>query len=464
MYALVLLLYLVLMVLAGIYYSKRKVHNDTDFLVAGRSLSFFVLTGTLLATFVGSGSVIGGASFVFQNGPGAAVFFFAGTPIGAMAMYLFLAKRIRESEATTIPELIERRYGRHARTVGSIIILLAYIGIVAYQFIGGGYALHLAFDIPAWQGTLISACLITVLATMGGLVSVAYTDFISALIIFVSMLIGVPLVLSQLGGLSGLYAALPTEQQSWTGGLSLWQAIGFFLPLFLLLLGDQNLFQRFAAATDGNTAKRSALGFCITGLIAITLIVILVCGARVMFPDINPDTAMLVMAEQGLPGILGAFLLASVVALILTTGNSYLLSASANLTQDLVGGLFGVSIPERKRLAFNRVSVAGLGIAAYVLGSFFPSVLAIQMYSYGMYGAAITPALLAALLWKRATAWGGMAGMLTGCIVTLVWEIGLGKPLGWNSVLVAMPLATLMLVVVSLLTPSANERTQGLRQ
>ncbi|QEM84117.2 sodium:solute symporter family protein [Halomonas binhaiensis] len=464
MYAFVLSLYLVLMVCAGIYYAKRKVHDDKDFLVAGRSLSFFVLTGTLLATFVGSGSVIGGASFVFQNGPGAAVFFFAGTPIGAMVMYLFLAKRIRESEAMTIPELIERRYGRHARTVGSIIILLAYIGIVSYQFIGAGYALHLAFDIPSWQGTLISAVIITVLATIGGLVSVAYTDFISALIIFVSMLIGVPIILSQLGGLSGMYAALPVEQQSWTGGLSLWQAIGFFLPLFLLLLGDQNLFQRFAAATDGGTAKRSALGFCITGMVSIVLIVVLVCSTRVMFPDINPDTAMLVMAEQGLPGIVGAFLLSSVLALILTTGNSYLLSASANLTQDIASGLFKISIPEHKRLGFNRISVAGLGIAAYVLGSFFPSVLAIQMYSYGMYGAAITPALLAALLWKRATSWGGLAGMLTGCIVTLVWEIGLGKPLGWNSVLVAMPLATLMLVVVSLLTQSANERVQALKQ
>ncbi|ALM54723.1 sodium:proline symporter [Halomonas huangheensis] len=449
------------MVLAGIYFSKRKVRNDTDFLVAGRSLPFFVLTGTLLATFVGSGSVIGGASFVFQNGPGAAVFFFAGTPLGAMAMYLFLAKRIRESEATTIPELIERRYGRHARTVASIIILLAYIGIVSYQFIGGGYALHLAFDIPAWQGTLISAVIITILATLGGLVSVAYTDFISALIIFVSMAIGVPLVLSQLGGLSAMYTALPTEQQSWTGGLSLWQAIGFFLPLFLLLLGDQNLFQRFAAATDGRTAKRSAMGFLVSGVISITMIVILVCSARVMFPDINPDTAMLVMAEQGLPGLLGAFLLSSVVALILTTGNSYLLSASANLTQDIVGGLFGAKIPENKRLGFNRISVAGLGVGAYVLGAFFPSVLAIQMYSYGMYGAAITPALLAALLWKRATAWGGLAGMLTGCIVTLIWEIALGKPLGWNSVLVAMPLATLMLVVVSLLSPSSNQRAEA---
>lgn len=463
MHATILIVYLISMVLAGIYFSKRKVHNDTDFLVAGRSLPFFVVTGTLLATFVGSGSVIGGASFVFQNGPGAAIFFFAGTPIGAFVMYWFLARRIRESEATTIPELIETHYGKHARTVASFIILLAYVGIVSYQFLGGGYALNIAFGLPTWQGTLISAGIITMLATLGGLVSVAYTDFISAIIIFVSMLIGVPIVLSELGGFSGMLGALPSEQRSLTGGLSLWQAIGYFLPLFLLLLGDQNLFQRFAAATDATTARRSAMGFMITGFISIVLIVLFVSSARVLFPDINPDTAMLVMAQQGLPGVLGALLLSSVVALILTTGNSYLLSCSANLTQDIITGLFNVSIPSTKRLVFNRISVAGLGIVAYVLGAFFPSVLAIQMYSYGMYGAAITPALLAALLWKRATPLGGLAGMITGGAVTLIWEIGLNKPLDWNSVLVAMPLATFALIIISLLTQPASSNAQTSR-
>lgn len=460
MHATILVVYLISMVLVGVYFAKRKVRNDADFLVAGRSLPFFVVTGTLLATFVGSGSVIGGASFVFQNGPGAAIFFFAGTPIGAFIMYWFLARRIRDSEATTIPELIERRYGKHARTVASLIILLAYIGIVSYQFLGGGYALNIAFGLPTWQGTLISAGVITLLATLGGLVSVAYTDFISAIIIFVSMLIGVPIVLSELGGFSGMLAALPSEQRSLTGGLSVGQAISYFLPLFLLLLGDQNLFQRFAAATDSTTARRSAMGFMITGFISIVLIVLLVSSTRVLFPDINPDTAMLIMAQQGLPGILGALLLSSVVALILTTGNSYLLSSSANLTQDIVTGLFNVSIPTAKRLVFNRISVAALGIVAYVLGAFFPSVLAIQMYSYGMYGAAITPAFLAALLWKRATPMGGLAGMITGGVVTLVWEIGLDKPLGWNSVLVAMPLATLALILLSLLTRPASNHAQ----
>ncbi|WP_198655626.1 sodium:solute symporter family protein [Salinicola sp. CR57] len=450
MQAFFVIAYIVLMVVIGLYFSRRKVHDDTDFIVAGRSLSTLVLTATLLATFVGSGSIVGGASFVFQHGPGAAIFFFAGTPIAALVVYFLLAQKMRRSRATTIPGLIEERFGSTARSIASLIILLAYVGIVSYQFTGAGQALNLAFGLPVWQGVVIAALVMIGLATMGGLVSVAYTDYLSAIIIFGSMLIALPLVLTRLGGLGDMMDALPATHQTLLGGLTPWQALGYFLPLFLLILGDQNLFQRFAAARDPATAKKAAMGLVIASIVCTSLITLLVCATRVMYPDITPSTAMMTLAQQGLPTVVGGLLLASLVALLLTTGNSYLLSASASLTQDILGGLLKLNIPAGKALLVNRLTVVGLGILAWVLGAFFPSVLAMQMYSYGMYGAAITPVFLAALLWPRATPAGALAAMIVGGVMTLVWEIALGKPMGWNSVLVAMPLAALTLIAVSL--------------
>jgi len=450
MQAFFVIAYIVLMVVIGLYFSRRKVHDDTDFIVAGRSLSTMVLTATLLATFVGSGSIVGGASFVFQHGPGAAIFFFAGTPVAALVVYFLLARKMRRSRATTIPGLIEERFGPTARSIASLIILLAYVGIVSYQFTGAGQALNLAFGLPVWQGVLIAAVVMIGLATMGGLVSVAYTDYLSAVIIFGSMLIALPLVLTRLGGFDGMMEALPATHQTLLGGLSPWQALGYFLPLFLLILGDQNLFQRFAAARDPATAKKAAMGLVVASIVCTSLITLLVCATRVLYPDITPSTAMMTLAQQGLPVVVGGLLLASIVALLLTTGNSYLLSASASLTQDILGGLLKLDIPQNKALMVNRLTVVGLGILAWVLGAFFPSVLAMQMYSYGMYGAAITPVFLAALLWPRATPTGALAAMIVGGVMTLVWEIALGKPMGWNSVLVAMPLAAVTLIGVSL--------------
>lgn len=449
--------YLILMVALGLYYAKTKVQNDADFMVAGRSLSYAVLIGTLIATFVGSGSIIGGASFIYQHGPLAAIFFFAGTPVGIIILYFLLAERIRAAATYTIPEIIEKRYGKFARGVAALIILFAYVGIVSYQFIGGGYALNVTLGMPVWLGSLISAAVMIFLAMIGGLVSVAYTDFISAIIIFVSLLVALPLALAHVGGAAAMFHALPAAKQTWTGGLSVVQVLGYFLPLFLLLLGDQNIYQRFSAARDTVTARRSAAGFFVGAILINALIILLVATTIIAFPGIKPGTAVLVLGAKGLPSVLGGFILAAAVGLIITTGNSYLLSSAGNLVHDLYLNVFGRRIAEAKRLTADRGTVLVLGVIAYCLGTFFPSVLAIQMYSYTMYGAAITPALIAALVWRRATAAGGIASILMGGVATLVWELGLHRPMHWNSVLVSLPLSILTLIVVSLATQEPSE-------
>lgn len=465
----IVMAYLVLMLVIGLYFARSRVKDSDDFMVAGRSLPQWILAGTLLATFVGSGTIVGGASFIYQFGPFAAIFFFAGTPIGIIVLYFFLADRIRGLAKYTVPEILEIRYGAFARAFGGITILLAYVGIASYQFTGGGYALNIAIGIPVWVGTIITAFVVIFLATVGGLISVAYTDAISAVIILAGLLIGLPLILSEVGGLGALFSNLPETQGSWNGGLSVPQLLGYFLPLLLLLLGDQNVYQRFSSAESPETARRSAVGFFVGAVAMVTLVTLLASASIILLPEINPDTAVLALAgSETLPTVLGGFLLAAAVGIIITTGNSYLLSSAGNFVYDIYLTLFGREIPEGRNLLFDRLAVVALGALAYVLGAFFPSVLAVQIYSYTIYGAGITPALVAALVWRRATAAGGVASIVVGAAATLVWEIPLGRPFEWNSVLVALPLSIVVLVVVSLLTGGsssgqlAGERAAGM--
>ena len=448
----IILFYLVVMSLIGLYFARSRVRSSEDFMVAGRSLPQWILAGTLLATFVGSGTIVGGSSFIYQYGPFAALFFFAGTPIGIIILYYFLADRIRGLAKYTVPEILEIRYGAFARAFGGITILLAYVGIASYQFTGGGYVLNITTGIPVWLGTIITAVVVIFLATVGGLISVAYTDALSAVIIIVGLLIGFPLILGEVGGFSGLFAGLPEAKASWNGGLSIPQLLGFFLPLLLLLLGDQNVYQRFSSAESPETARKSAVGFFVGAMLVVSLVIVLASSAAVLLPQIPPDTAILSLAGESLPVFLGGLLLASSVAIIITTGNSYLLSAAGNLVYDIYSNLFGRRIPEGRGLLHDRIAVAVLGVVAYALGAFFPTVLALQIYSYTIYGAGVTPALVAALVWRRATPAGGVASILTGAVVTLVWELVLGQPLDWNAVLVALPASIIVLVVVSLMT------------
>ncbi|WP_436371712.1 sodium:solute symporter family protein [Cytobacillus sp. BC1816] len=454
-YLVAVILYLILMALIGVYFAKKSVKNSDDFMVAGRSLPLFVVMGTLLATFVGSGTVVGGASFIYQYGPFAAIFNLSGGIVGAIILY-FIASKIRKIEIYTVPELLERRFGKTALYISSIIIIFAFVGITAYQFTGGAYVLQLTTGIPLEVGAIIMCALVIFLTVSGGLFSVAYTDALSAILIIIGFLFGVPFALNAVGGFEGLSLSLPEMNKTWNGGLTFPQLLGFFLPLFLLVLGDQNMYQRFSAAKDPNVARKSTIGFFVGSVFVISLTIILATTSIVLFPDIKPDTAILSLAIDGVPLVIGLLILCSAVAFIITTATSYLLSASGNIVSDLIQRSSKRKLPESKLLWYNRVIVVILGVLAYVLGQFFPSVLAIQMYSYTMYGASLTPAILATVLWKNATKAGVISSMIVGGSATMIWEIGLNRPLDWNSVLFALPLSVLTLIIVSLATRNKN--------
>ncbi|MCS0789921.1 sodium:solute symporter family protein [Cytobacillus firmus] len=454
-YLVAVVVYLVLMALIGVYFAKKSVKNSDDFMVAGRSLPLFVVMGTLLATFVGSGTVVGGASFIYQYGPFAAIFNLSGGIFGAIILY-FIASKIRQIEIYTVPDLLERRFGKTALYISSVIIIFAFVGITAYQFTGGAYVLQLTTGIPLEVGAIIMCALVIFLTVSGGLFSVAYTDALSAILIIIGFLFGVPFALNAVGGFEGLSLSLPEMNKTWNGGLSFPQLLGFFLPLFLLVLGDQNMYQRFSAAKDPNVARKSTIGFFVGSVFVISLTIILATTSIVLFPDIKPDTAILSLAIDGVPLVVGLLILCSAVAFIITTATSYLLSASGNIVSDLIQRSSKSKLSESKLLWYNRVIVVVLGVLAYVLGQFFPSVLAIQMYSYTMYGASLTPAILATVLWKNATKAGVISSMIVGGSATMIWEIGLDRPLDWNSVLFALPLSVLTLIIVSLATRNKN--------
>lgn len=450
-YLVVILFYLLIMGGWGIYFAKRRVHTGDEFMLAGRSLPLWVMMGTLIATWVGSGTVIGGAAFVYEYGPLAAIFFFAGAPVGIVILYFFLARRVRALSSYTLPEVLERSYGPWARVLGAVCILLAYVGITSYQFLGGGYVLSLTTGIPVELGSALTAGFVIFLALTGGLLSVAYTDAVSAILIVVGLIAGLPFALGAVGGID-FFHELPPSHLTWSGGLTKAQLLGFFLPLFVLILGEQNMYQRFAAARDTATAKRANIGFFVGDIVVVGLVTVICSAAVLLYPQIQADTALLRVALDAMPFVVGAPLLAAAVAFIITTGDSYLLSCSTNVTHDFYLRFVDGKASQKFQLWLTRGVVLVLGAIAYLLGTYFPSVLALQMYSYTMYGAAITPAVLAAFLWKGVTRAGGIASILVGGGGTLVWEIGLGRPMDWNSILFSLPLSILALVGVSLLT------------
>jgi len=454
----ILVIYLAVMVGVGLWFSRSKVvSTGDDFVFAGRSLPRPVMIGTLLATWVGSGTIIGGASFAYTYGPLASIFFLAGTPVGIIVLY-FVAKRIRRSATYTVPELLEQRYGVAVRIIAALITVLAYTGIVAYQFTGGGYVLSVITPLSPTTGAIIVAALVTFLAVGGGLKSVAWTDFLSALLIVMSLAVALPLVLGmEVGGLGDYWSALPETSTTISGGLSPLQLLGFFLPLFMLILADQNMYQRLGAAKDESEARSSTAGFFVTSFLVTVPVALLGSAAVILMPEISPDTAVLSLAGQGyLPTVIGGLLLAGALAFIITTGSSFLLSGAGNVVYDAVKRLFGVELEDRQRLKVHRLAILGIAAVAYVLGRFFPTVLELQMYSYTVYGVAIAPPVLAIFFWKRASKWGAISSMVVATVTTITWE-QLGRPFELNAILISLPATLLTLVAVSLMVPDRRD-------
>lgn len=458
-YIVAIVVYLLGISAYGFYVNKKYVKTNDDFVAAGHSLPLPVLIGTLLATWMGSGMITGTANFIYEYGPIASIFFLIGEPMGLLLIAIFLAKRVKEKMSYTIPELFEKKYGPVARIIVAICIVLAYVGIVSNQFSAGGLILNLITGVSVETGTIISAIFVVFLSVVGGLVSVAYTDAIGTLIIFIAMIIGLPFVVGQAGGVTDFIAAIPAEKITLTGGLSNVQLIGYMLPVIFLVLGEQNIYQRFAAAKDPKEAQKSGFGLFWLAVLLDFLVITITATAIVLYPNLeNPDTAFFQVA-MGIPQVIGATLMACSTALFITTADSYLLSAATNVVYDIWVRLFKPNATDDQKLKGTRICIILLAILALATGSLFPSLLNIQMYAYSMYGAAITPALLGALFWKKATKAGGLCSILVGGGTVLIWDVVLGTPGGFNSILLAGPLAILVLIIISLLTQKNTLKT-----
>jgi Na+/proline symporter len=455
-----------------------KVKTKADYLVAGRSLPAYVLIFTLLSSWIGAGSLFAGAENAFRNGF-AALWGPAGGWLGLLIIY-FVAPRARKFAQFTIPDLLEERYNTAARILGTIAILFAYTAIASYQFRAGGDIMHLIFpSVAKTQGTIIIAAFVIVFTALAGMASVAYMDVVIGMLISCIGIIAVPEMLSRAGGWAGLHAALPATHFSlfgeWgiTAGVrnqqeALLKALEYFFPTFLLLIGNQSMYQKFFSAKSEKAASRAVIGWVCGTLVLETLIVSLAVIGSARFLQTNasvvdfaPREIIPYSARHFLPPFVGALLMGAVFAKVISTANNYLFSPATNLINDVYTRFLNPQASQKNVLLVSRITVVGLGIWALVQGIHLTSVLAKAMYAYTIYGAAITPVVMAAFFWRRATREGAVACLLSGTAITVAWDSVKGSlPLviaERDAVFPALIVSVAALVIVSLLTPAPDK-------
>ncbi len=413
----------VVLVLAVVTAVKtRSVHNQTDFLVAGRKLPWTVLVFTLLSSWIGAGSLFAGAENAYRNGF-AALWQPAGGWLGLMVIWK-IAGRARRFAQFTVPDLLESRYNATARVLGTIAIVISYTMITSYQFKAGGDILHLIFpSVDRSTGMYIIAAFVITFTAAAGMASVAYLDLVVGLLVTTIVIIALPLLLSAVGGWQEVHRLLPASHFTPLGDLTIWQALGLTLPTMLLLIGNQGMYQKFFSARSEKDARRAVGGWIVGTLILETLLIALaVVGSSTFHPD-NPREILLISARLGLPPLVGAILLGGIFAKVISTANNYLFSPASNLIHDVYGRFVAKKGDERKSLLLSRITVVALGLFALLQAAHFESILRAALYAYTVYGAAVTPAVLAGCCSRRVNTAGAITSIASGTLVTVLWNL-----------------------------------------
>jgi SSS family solute:Na+ symporter/sodium/proline symporter len=302
------------------------------------------------------------------------------------------------------------------------------------------------------------------------MLSIAYLDVGNGLMMLVGVGAAIGYLVAHAGGIGSALGALRPDQVALFGTLSPQTAFALFFPTMFLLLGEANMYQKFFSARDERAARNAVAGWIVGTMTVESLIVAVGVFGSVVVAGLGlreSEAIVVRVAVDALPAVFGLLLVCGAAAIIVSTANSFLLTPATNLMRDVYMRFVNPHVTDRQVLLYTRGLVVLLGAAGFVALRFFRTILEMALWAYTMYGAGITPALLAALVWRRATRAAGVLSILAGMLTTLGWEVA-GKirtaegpatayPLGIETIYPALVLSIGTLILVSYLTPPPTD-------
>jgi len=417
----VISVYFLAMIIIGVI-SRRETRGADNFLVAGRKSSSLFVTGSLLATIVGGSATVGMAGLGFTRGLTGAWWLLVGS-IGLVFLGIFFAKRVRKFALYTLPELVEKQYDRRVALAASVLIVIAWVGVVAGQIIAAGKILSVIGigNAPLWM-VLFTVVFVTY-TVLGGQYAIIRTDTLQAAIIFIGIFVGLALLMINLGGWSGLTSGLPAEQfafplSSQFGGVEL---VTLLLLVGLTYVVGPDMYSRLFCAKDATTAKVSVF-WTATLIVPLAFAITLIgMGASVLFPQISPEQAFPAVIKEVLPPFVGSIVLAALLCAVMSSVDTILLSASSILVVDIIGW-FKPSLNQKTIVFLSRWGVVILGVCALTLALVLKGVISALLFAYTVYTAGVILPVIAGFYKDklRVTPMGAMAALVGGGVVGLV--------------------------------------------
>ncbi|MDP5029247.1 MAG: sodium/proline symporter PutP [Paraglaciecola sp.] len=435
-------LYFVVVLAIGLFSFKQANTDVSGYMLGGRSLSPKVTALSAGASDMSGWMLMGlpGAMYVSGLSSG---WIAIGLTFGAYLNYVLIAPRLRvytefANNAITIPDYFENRFNDNShllRVISSIVIIVFFAVYTSSGMVAGGKLFESSFGLSYNLGLYITAGVVVAYTLFGGFLAVSITDFVQGCIMFAALILVPVVTLLHIGDLQltgdiltkGDYSFLDVFTDASTGQSLTLLTIISMLSWGLGYFGQPHIIVRFMAirsVKDIKTARMIGMSWMIVTLVgALSTGLFGMAYIKSQAGSIaDPETIFIYLSNVLFHPLVSGFLLAAILAAIMSTISSQLLVTSSSLTGDIYQLFFRRKASQRELVFVGRLSVALVAIVAILLAQDRDSsILSIVSNAWAGFGAAFGPVVLLSLYWPNMTRTAAILGMVTGTITVLIW-------------------------------------------
>tara|TARA_B100000700_G_scaffold38553_1_gene38484 strand:- start:6412 stop:7950 length:1539 start_codon:yes stop_codon:yes gene_type:complete len=471
-----LALYFIVMLGIGLYAYKKSTDDVSGYMLGGRNLRPSVAALSAGASDMSGWILMGLPGAMFLTGF-SATWIAIGLVIGAWANYLLVAPRLRvyterANDAITIPDYFANRFNdskNALRVVSAVVIIVFFTLYTSSGVVAGGKLFESSFGLSYEMGLYVTTGVVVLYTLFGGFLAVSLTDFVQGCIMFLALII-VPFVTYTL-----LEQPLPATLEQVNPDMLEWVGTGSVLGIISAMawglgyFGQPHIIVRFMSVRglkDIRVMRRIGMSWMIVA--AVGAVATGLCGAAYSYEKgitvEDAETIFLILSQLLFHPLVAGFLLAAILAAIMSTISSQLLVSSSSLTEDFYKIYIKRDASEKELVLVGRISVLLVALCAiYLAYDRDSSILSLVSNAWAGFGAAFGPLVLFSLYWRRMNLPGALAGMIVGAATVLFWIYAPVKIDGQSlsdwmyEIVPGFILASIAIVAVSLATKEPSE-------
>lgn len=420
--ALIILAAIGIKTIYGIY-SSKGIKTINEFGISRGFFSSFAIIATIVASFVGGGVIVGTAEKCYYSGIGPLIGLL-GFPLQLLLTGLIIAPRIQKYKDTlTVGDIIGAEYGKAAKMMTGILWVLFCTGIIGAQISALSYALSIFLPTPHHWNIGIGASIIIFYCFVGGIRAVISTDVLQFIVLGIAIPLTFILTFFQFNSLQQIVDSVPADYFSITHHFS---GVELFVLFFSFLLGDALIppvIQRLLIAKDAQQAKKTMIWGSL-----LTLPLCLIGGgfgiiAYALNPSIEPSQSVIYLFQTALPGGFEVIAITGLIAVIMSSADSYLNSASVSFVNDIFTPLLNRKLLHTQELNLARSATLIVGSVAVIFTLAGSTIFDILLYSYKFWGPTLVIPIGALFLDKPVNKVGFFASSISGLLVAFVWDL-----------------------------------------